>query len=123
MDLKTALKDATTALRNLDGAVAETINELTRKAEREAEAAEAVHRHEVVKLEEKITELEERIEVLEEAEALIEDVYTIERKGLLDTASPLKRLAFEKLAERWDSLTNAELEDLETLLDGKLNYL
>lgn len=131
MDLTTALKDAEAALRNLDAAVADAFTDFTKKAEREAKAAAAIHAQEVEELKEKIEELKEdheaelkdKLEGLQEAEELLDDVYTIERKGVLDTASPVKRLVFEKLAERWDSLTNAELEDLEALLDGKLNYL
>lgn len=116
MDLKTTLKDAEKALKNLDTAIAEAIKDLKKEAEREAEAKAAEHEQEVSKLEEKLRDLED-------AEELYDAVYTFERKGVLDTASPVKRLVYEKLAERWDNLTNAELDDLEALLDGKLTFL
>lgn len=134
MDLKTSLQEAEKALKNLDAAIAEAVNHyekqaqskaaemvealnlLKLEAEREAEAKAAEHEQEVSKLEEKLKDLEE-------AEEFFDEVYTFERKGVLDTNSPVKRLVFEKLAERWDSLTNAELDDLEALLDGKLTFL
>lgn len=116
MDLKTALKDAEKALRNLDGVIAETVKDFEKELARELEAKALEHSHEVSKLEERIAELADVSE-------FYDAVYASESKGVLDTASPVKRLVFEKLAARWDNLTNAELDDLEALLDGKLTFI
>jgi len=142
MELKEALENAEAALKVLDGVIAETVQdfekELKRRLDeqaqaykeseavavvafetelqRELDAKDAEHEHALDKLNQKLILQEEAVE-------FYDDVYAFERKGVLDTASPVKRLVFEKLAARWDSLTNAELDDLEALLDGKLTFI
>lgn len=124
--LKKRLTDLAAELSLLDRDLAEEMDRLRaeleekniiakRELSHELSAMQAEHEQEIERLEEKLRESEQAADFWDDVEA--------EKIGWLKTESPVKRILFEKLAERWDYLTNAELEDLEALLDGKLNFI
>lgn len=119
MGIQTEIQNAVSALQALDKGVTEEIDRL--RAEMEERVLVDLAKHGRV-LELKDIELKEYKDGTAEAVRLWNKVEA-EQLGTLNTDSPVKRMIFEKLAERWDYLTNSELEDLEGFLSGKLNFI
>jgi hypothetical protein len=125
-NLKQSFDQVRAALGSLDAAIADALNAQTQ-----------AHRNELIeltqsfeaKLESQRRELEAGlVDLKEELEELrgksddafeIHDKYWSDQVGFLDTSHIGKRLLFEKLSERWEFLTNAEIEMLESVIDGK----
>lgn len=124
--LKKRLTDLAAELSLLDRDLAEEMDRLRAELEEKNFGLEKEHQDELAELradhKQEIDRLEEKLRESEQAAEFWDDVEA-EKIGWLKTESPVKRILFEKLAERWDCLTNAELEDLEALLDGKLNFI
>lgn len=119
MGIQTDIQNAVSALQNLDKGMTLAADVL--RAELEERLISDKEKHE--------RDLELKDEALKEYKEEVADAVRFWNKvdaeeiGWLKTDSPGKRIVFEKLADRWDYLTNAELEDLEGFLSGKLNFI
>jgi predicted RNase H-like nuclease (RuvC/YqgF family) len=87
---------------------------------REANEAEMKELETALRLAEK--EASEYEEMLEEARELSSKV-DAETLGVLDTSTLPQRLLFEKIEANWGHLSYSQIELLESVLDGNVNYL
>jgi len=125
-NLKQSFDQVRAALGSLDTAIADALNEQTQAHRNElieltqsyqARLAEQKEKYEtrLADLKEDLEELRQNADEALDTQAELE----AEKAGLLKTGSPLKRILFEKLADRWEFLTNSEIEMLESVIDGK----
>jgi len=125
-NLKQSFDQVRAALGSLDAAIADALNEQTQAHRNElielTQSFEAKLRDQRNDYEERLADLKEELEELRQnADEALDTQAELEAEtaGLLKTASPLKRILFEKLAERWEFLTNSEIEMLGSVIDGK----
>lgn len=124
--LKEVVSDWNAAARKTkakhDAQIATLKEEAKRDLAELTEAFEAKINDQQRDYETQLAEAKEDLQKLEEkaADAFeIYDKYWSDQVGFLDTSHIGKRMLFEKLAERWEFLTNAEIEMLESVIDGK----
>jgi chromosome segregation ATPase len=125
-NLKQSFDQVRAALGSLDAAIADALNEQTQAHRNElielTQSFEAKLRDQQIDYETQLAAAKEELEELRQNadEALdTQAELEAEKVGLIKTESPLKRILFEKLAERWEFLTNSEIEMLENVIDGK----
>jgi hypothetical protein len=125
-NLKQSFDQVRAALGGLDTAIADALNEQTQAHRNElielTQSFEAKLRDQRNDYETQLATAKEDLKSVEEkaADALeIHDKYLSDQVGFLDTSHIGKRMLFEKLAERWEFLTNSEIEMLESVIDGK----
>lgn len=133
-NLKESFDAVRASMATLDGAIAEALNELTAQHEAKLIALEEGYRARLeaqwVKYEKKIAGYEKALEneeedynrLKEKADRVLDlqDDVDAERVGLLSTQSLPLRMLYDKLAERWESLTASDIEMIEEVLDGKV---
>jgi hypothetical protein len=125
-NLKQSLVQVRADIDNLDAAIADALNEQTQAHQNElielTQSFEAKLRDQRDDYETQLEVAKEDLQKAEEKAAdatEIYDKYLSDQVGFLDTSHIGKRLLFEKLSERWEFLTNSEIEMLESVLDGK----
>lgn len=125
-NLKQSFDQVRAALGSLDAAIADALNAQTQAHRNElielTQTFEAKLRDQRDDYETQLAAAKEDLKSVEEkaADAFeIHDKYWSDQVGFLDTSHVGKRMLFEKLADRWDFLTNAEIEMLESVIDGK----
>jgi len=125
-NLKQSFDQVRAALGSLDAAIADALNEQTHAHRNElielTQSFEAKLRNQRDEYETRLAEAKDDYRILQNGvadAAEIYDKYLSDQVGFLDTSHIGKRMLFEKLAERWEFLTNSEIEMLESVLDGK----
>ena len=125
-NLKQSFDQVRAALGSLDTAIADATNAQTQAHRNElielTQSFEAKLRDQRNDYETQLAAAKEDLKSVEEkaADAFeIRDKYWSDQVGFLDTSHIGKRILFEKLADRWEFLTNAEIEMLENVIDGK----
>ena len=126
INLKQSFEQVRAALGSLDTAIQDATNAQTQAHRNElielTQSFEAKLRDQQIDYETQLAAAKEELEELRQNadEALdTQAELEAEKVGLIKTESPLKRILFEKLAERWEFLTNSEIEMLENVIDGK----
>lgn len=125
-NLKQSFDQVRAALGSLDTAIADALNaqtqahrndliELTQSFEAKLRDQERDYETRLADLKEELAELQQEADEALGTKAELDQ----ESAGLLKTENPLRRLLFEKLADRWEFLTNAEIEMLESVIEGK----
>jgi hypothetical protein len=125
-NLKQSFDQVRAALSGLDTALADALNAQTNAhlaelldltSSYQTKLAEQKEKYETLlaAAKEDLRDIEERAE---EALDLGGEVKA-QRAGVLPTTSLPARLLFEKLADRWECLTNAEIRAIESILEGR----